>query len=262
MTAVLDRALRLLELLAAAPAGLPLHEMADRLAIPRSATHRLLTELVRQGYVRQDRDQGPYRLSIKLVSLGLGYLAQSGITDIAQPVLDRLAQETGELVRLGVIADGRLTWVAKAQGARYGLRYDPDMGMDAHLASTANGHAWLASLTDEAALALVAAQGFGDPRQLGPRAPRTAEALLQRLQVARAQGYAVVEDSSSPGMAALAAVVRHPASKAPIGVLSIAGPLLRLDAARMHRLAPALLAAAAELSAGAQASPAFALAAE
>jgi IclR family acetate operon transcriptional repressor len=40
-------------------------------------------------------------------------------------------------------------------------------------------------------------------------------------------------------------------------VLSIAGPLLRLDAARMHRLAPALLAAAVELSASAQASPAF-----
>ncbi|MFC7539888.1 helix-turn-helix domain-containing protein [Siccirubricoccus deserti] len=59
MTAVLDRALRLLELLATAPAGLPLHAMADRLAIPRSATHRLLAELVRQGYVRQDRDQGP-----------------------------------------------------------------------------------------------------------------------------------------------------------------------------------------------------------
>ncbi|MFC7539887.1 IclR family transcriptional regulator C-terminal domain-containing protein [Siccirubricoccus deserti] len=72
----------------------------------------------------------------------------------------------------------------------------------------------------------------------------------------------MVEDSSSPGMAAVAAVVRHPVSQAPIGVLSIAGPLLRLDAARMHRLAPALLAAAAELSAGAQASPAFALAAE
>ena len=61
---------------------------------------------------------------------------------IVQPVLDRLAQETGELVRLGVIDGERQTWIAKSQGARSGLRYDPDMGRDAPLFYTASGHAW------------------------------------------------------------------------------------------------------------------------
>src|SRR3954469_22035292 len=128
MTAVLDRALKILELLATNPGGLPLHVIADRLDIPRSATHRLLTELVREGYARQDRDGGPYLLTIKLVSLGLTYLSRNGILDIAQPILDRLAERSGELARLGVVSDERLTWVAKAQGARIGLRYDPDAG--------------------------------------------------------------------------------------------------------------------------------------
>ncbi|MDP3416401.1 IclR family transcriptional regulator [Falsiroseomonas sp.] len=254
MTTVLARSLRLLEALSRAPEGLPLAVLADRLAMPRSAAHRLLTELARQGYVRQGQDGGPYALSLKLVSLGLTFLAESGIPDIAQPVLDRLAAETGELVRLGVIRDGKLVWVAKAQGARSGLRYDPDNGAEAHLASTANGQAWLATLPEAEALALVAAQGFGEALPLGPQAPRDLPTLLARLDQARRQGFACVTESSAPGTAAIAAVVRAPQGQA-IGVVSIAGPASRLDAGRLAALAPALLAAAGDMSQTSQASP-------
>lgn len=259
MTNVLDRALRILELLAVQAEGLPLHAIADRLGMPRSAAHRMLADLARQGYVRQARDGGDYLLTIKLVSLGLTYLAQNGILDIAQPILDRLAAATGELVRLGVVDGDRLTWVAKAQGARSGLRYDPDAGADAHLASTANGHAWLSTLTEEEALALVSRQGFGDPRQLGPWAPRTVQALLERLRAARARGYATVSESSAPGTAAIAAPVRRPDGEGEaIGVLSVAGPAVRLTEARMEALAPELLEAAREMSAASRGSRIFA----
>lgn len=83
----------------------------------------MLTELVRLGYVRQNRDNSRYQLSAKLVALGFRYLSSNG-ADIIQPILDRLAQDSGELVRLGVIDGTRQTWIAKSQGARSGLRYD------------------------------------------------------------------------------------------------------------------------------------------
>ena len=80
-------------------------------------------------------------LTAKLASLGLGFLSSSGIVDIAEPLLERLANESGELARLSSIDGDRLTWVAKALGFRKGLRYDPDMGTDARLSCTASGHA-------------------------------------------------------------------------------------------------------------------------
>lgn len=150
----IERAFSLVESLTGEPQGLPLQTLAERLDIPKSATHRMLTELVRLGYVRQNRDNSRYQLSAKLVALGFRYLASSG-ADIIQPILDRLAQDSGELVRLGVIDGARQTWIAKSQGARSGLRYDPDMGRDAPLFYTASGHAWLASLDDEQALQMV-----------------------------------------------------------------------------------------------------------
>lgn len=256
MTGALARSLAILEYLAAHPEGMPLSLMADELEIPRSACHRLLAELHHCGYVRQHREQGDYVLTTKLAALGLSFLATSGIVDMAQPILDRLADISGELVRLAIVDGDRLTWVAKAQGARKGLRYDPDMGMDAILSCSATGHAWMLTMSDERALELVARQGFGKPKDYGPNAPTTIKELLGILHAARERGYSMINEVFAPGMTAMAAPVQrrsHPA----IGVISIAGPLVRLSEKRMQELGPALLAAASELAMTSVASTLF-----
>lgn len=245
MSLALDRGLSLLEHLAAHPGGQPMALMASELDIPLSACHRLLGELQRRGYVRQARKQGDYLLTTKVVSLGLGYLSNAGIVDIAEPLLERLAQKSGELVRLSIIDEDRLTWVAKSQGTRQGLRYDPDMGMDARLSCTASGHAWLLTLSDERALELVARQGFGAKAAYGPNAPTTVKALLGFLHAARARGYAMIDEVFAPGMSAVGAPVMR--RKEAIGVISIAGPRTRLTSERMREIAPTLLATASEL---------------
>ena len=252
----IERVFSLLESLAGDPQGVPMQTLAEQLEIPKSATHRLLAELIRLGYVRQNPENLRYHLSTRLVALGFRYLAGSG-ADIVQPVLDRLARETGELVRLGVTQGERQVWIAKSQGARSGLRYDPDMGRDAPLFYTASGHAWLACMSDAEALSLVERQAAQLPADVGPNAPRSNIELLERLRMAREQGYAWVEESSAVGTSAIAAVVRHPLNGRVIGVLSIAGPSARMPGARLHELAPTLLKYAQELSAASQASELF-----
>lgn len=256
MNGVLERTLGVLELLARNGQGLELGAIAQALAIPRSAVHRLLSELVRCGYVRQLREHGDYLLTTKLVMLGLGFLNSTGIVDMAQPLLDRLADTAGELVRLAVIDEQQLTWVARAQGARQGLRYDPDMGSTAPLSCSATGHAWLMALDDEAALALVARSGLGARKDFGPQAPTSLKALQTCIKAARQRGFSLTQETYTPGLNALAAPVRLP-GRPPLGVVSIAGPSARLTEARMLELGPALLRTAADLAQASSASPFF-----
>ncbi|MBP2228749.1 DNA-binding IclR family transcriptional regulator [Azospirillum agricola] len=257
-TGILDRVLAILELLAVHTEGLPLHEIAARLDIPRSASHRLLTDLIGHGYVRQDGERGGYMLTAKLVSLGFTYLSGSGVVDLAQPVLDRLALRTGELVRLSVVDTDRLTWVAKAQGARTGLRYDPDMGMEAPLACTSAGFAWLSCLRDDEALALIARQRARMPEQpLGPQGPRGDEEILEHIHLARRRGYSIAIETFTAGMAAIAAPIRTREGRPVKGCVSVAGPYVRVTEPRLHEMAQDLLAAAAELAATGLGSPAF-----
>jgi IclR family transcriptional regulator, acetate operon repressor len=253
---VLERTLGLLELLARHGHGLELAVLADQLNIPRSGVHRLLTDLVRHGYVRQVREHGDYVLTTKLVSLGLSYLSNSGIVDIAQPLLDQLAETSGELVRLSVIDSQRLTWVARAQGARQGLRYDPDMGSDARLSCSASGMAWLAALSDDEALALVSQQGLGTRTEFGPNAPQTLQEVLAEAKNTRTRRYSLMMETYTAGLNAMGAPVQLP-GQAPLGVITIAGPTARLTEEKMHHLSTELLSVAAQMATASTASPFF-----
>ncbi|XAH25429.1 IclR family transcriptional regulator [Xylophilus sp. GW821-FHT01B05] len=257
MASVRDRALSIVELLARNVQGLPMSEVADRLDIPRTAVHRLLADLKDTGYVKQDPNTSQYLLTVKLASLGLSYLAATGITDAAQPLLDDLAEASSELVRLAVIEGNQLTWVAKAQGARTGLRYDPDAGLDVYLPATANGLAWLAAVSDERALELIAAQGMERTRDMGPGAPQTLRALMAQVEETRERGYAVVFDAYEAGTSAMATAIRQEGSGEPIATVSIAGPSVRMTPERMALLAPQLQACAQGLALASGSSPMF-----
>ena len=260
MSSVLEKSLAIVELLVDHPAGLPVSAIAAATDQPASGVHRTLQELARLGYVRQSQAQGDYALTIKLPAMGLGFIGRAGITDVAQPILDALAADSGELVRLSVIDGDRLIWVAVAQGATRGLRYDPgqEQGVVVHLASSAGGKAWLATLSDEEALMRVGAQGLMRQAEgQGQNAPRSLGLLVGQLAEARARGYATAVDSYIAGMAAMAVPVRYQGEGPVLGCLSIAGPAVRMNAERMTQLAPRLQQAAAELGMAAAGSKFF-----
>ena len=250
----MEKSLAILEYLVAHPDGAPLVKIATDLNQVRSGCHRTLQELIQYGYVRQMPQKGDYALTTKLASMGLSFLSKSGVVDIAQPVINRLAQATGELVRLAIVDGERLTLVAKAQGAKSGLLYDPDMGIDLRLSCSAAGHAWLMTLPEDHAIACVSRQGLGSPQQFGPTAPTSIKALMKMLDSHRRRGFSIIQDMYAAGMSSMAAPVRR-AGEQTTGVLVIAGPSLRLTAKAMDQFGPALLAAAGELAVAGDASP-------
>lgn len=262
MSSVLEKTLSILELMVEHPEGLQVSAIAKRLDMPVSGVHRQLRELARLGYVRQARDQGDYTLTLRLAAMGLGYLGRSGVTDVAQPILDRLANLSGELIRLSVLEGNGLTWVAVAQGATVGLRYDPgrEQGQRVHPASTAGGQALLSTMTDEEVLALVGKTGLR-PEGMPPssKTPASIADLMAVIDETRKRGYAVAIDSYIEGMGAMAVPVRAGGimDGQVIGCLSIAGPAVRFPVERMEELAPALFEASAELGAAAPASHFF-----
>ena len=254
MSGAVEKSLAILEYLVAFPDGAGLAQIATELNQLRSGCHHTLKELIRFGYVRQLPQRGDYALTTKLASMGLSFLSKSGVVDISLPVITRLAQTTGELVRLAIVDGDRLTLVAKAQGARSGLLYDPDMGIDLRLSCSAAGQAWLMTLPEDAAIETVSRQGLGKPANYGPNAPTSIRALLKMLDEHRKRGYSIIQDVYAPGMSSMAAPVQR-AGEPTTGIIIVAGPSSRLTAQRMVKFGPALMAAAEELSVTGPASP-------
>jgi len=245
-----ERCLAIIELLADGARDLPLGEIAEQLALPKSGAHRLLATLVDLGWVEKDPDTRFYRLTMRLAILGQQHYVATGLPDICQPILDRLAGECREFVRLAVVDGHSLVWVAHAQGASAGLRYQPSLVSNTvPLFATASGKAWLATLsTDEAMRIVMKNGGVKDADRYGPNAVRSIEALLREIRATARRGYGLALSEAEFGVTAVAAAIRAPDGGSAVGTVSIAGPGARVTEKRAHELAPLVLRTAQELS--------------
>jgi DNA-binding IclR family transcriptional regulator len=244
---MLENCFAVVELLATEGREMRLSAIADRLGLQRSGAHRLLTALCDLGWAEQDTDTEQYRLSLKLAALGHSYLASTRLPDVCQPVLDRLAEESRELVRLAVIEHGDLTTIAHSQGSHGSLVIQSRSFPTLPLHVTASGKAWLATLPEETALKMVLAAGFGQPGAFGPNALRSVEALQRELALTRKRGYGVAVEEAEPGVVGVALTIRA-TTGVPRGVLAIAGPTVRMTPKRIIDLAAMARKAADELA--------------
>ena len=247
-TGSLARGLATLERLAGEAHGVPLARIAEDLDLPKSAAHRVLAALIEAQYVQQLETTGNYALTLRIPSLGLRHLAGATVYELATPLLARLAERSGQLVRLGLVDGDQLLWVAKAQGARTGLRYDPDHGAEIPLALSASGLAWLSALPEDRAMRLVAAKESTQRHPLGHNAPRNLIEVMERVREARERGWASVHDSVEEGISAMATTLPAPPPQFANGVVSIAGPTVQLTEELMKELLPDLQRLANELA--------------
>ncbi|RWN57876.1 MAG: IclR family transcriptional regulator [Mesorhizobium sp.] len=248
--ASVSRCLALLEFLAGERELIELSELASGLNMPVGAIHRLVTTLASRGWVNQDTASKKYALSLKMSTMAFRHLDACNVSDVVQSVLNTVATETHECCRLAVLENRELVWVARAQGATTGLRYDPDMGQGIALFATATGKAWLATLPEEQGLAIVYSRGFDPPHKLGPNSVRSIDEFRPRLAETRQRGFATSVEEGEAGTAAVAVPFRASSVyNAPVaGTISVAGPLIRITLDRWDELADALNAAATQLA--------------
>ena len=245
-----ERCLAIIELLADGARELPLGEIAERLSLPKSGAHRLLTTLVEIGWAEKNRDTGFYRLSMRLAVLGQQFYVATGIPDICQPLLDRLARQCREFVRLAVVDGHSLVWVAHSQGASSGLMYQPSLTSNTvPLFATASGKAWLATLPADHAMQIIMKNGgLKEADRYGPNVVRSVEAMLREFKATVRRGYGLAQSEAEFGVTAVAAAIRAGDEGAGLGTVSIAGPSARITDKRVQELAPLVLHTARELA--------------
>lgn len=96
---------------------LTLSELAVKLDLTKSTTHRLLSALVDRGYLAFTPRAG-YRLGPKLLLLGTLAQAQADLVQVARPHLEELAAATEDTVHLGIFDGDFALYLDKVPGRR------------------------------------------------------------------------------------------------------------------------------------------------
>jgi DNA-binding IclR family transcriptional regulator len=236
----IERVIGVIEMLAVSDEPLRLSEIAQQFDIPKSAVHRILSSLSDRGWVEQGHNDS-YTLTLRMPLLGQRMLAMLGGSNLRQPILDRLAEQTRELVRLTELRNDELVWIGSARGRRSGLVYEADMTERIVPFATANGKAWLATLPKERAIRIARDAGLGTLAGF-PNAVKDVPGLLRELEATRRRGYGLAQEEAEEGVAAIAVGIGD--ARNLVGTMSVAAPVGRLGPARIRELVPVLKRAA------------------
>ncbi|MHB2023576.1 MAG: IclR family transcriptional regulator, partial [Mycobacteriales bacterium] len=148
-TQAIGRALAVLRLFRERAEELGIMQVAQAVGLTPSTTHRIVRALAAEGYLTQSGVSDRYSLGREAVLLGVAAQRNLGLHTV-QPVLERVAAQTGESVNLGV-RDGSSALVLLRIQSSQPLRFDQPPGTRVPLHASSIGKALLAFGSDPVA---------------------------------------------------------------------------------------------------------------
>jgi IclR family pca regulon transcriptional regulator len=140
------RGLKVIEVLGQGPGGQTLAEVAEGVALPRTAVRRFLMTLIDLSFVRTDGRR--YWLTPRVLRLGLSYLSTLPYWRDAQPALEELCTRVQQSCALSVLDGEELVYVQRQHAKRI-LPMSPSLGSRLPAHAVSMGRVLLAGLADE-----------------------------------------------------------------------------------------------------------------
>ncbi len=223
-------------------------ELADEIGMSTSTTHRHLSTLASLGYLQQGR-RNEYRLTLKVLNLGLSTLATTTLRDHAHRYLEELGRHSSFNTNIAVLDGPEILYIDRVHGSRRSLRPD---ALDLHAGSrlpaycTAMGKLLLAYLQTTERTRILREM------KLSAKTPNTITSkrvLRKELPGIRAAGFAVNDQELALDTYAIAVPIRS-ADREVIAALNMAAPTCAISLANLVKhLKPRLLAIAEQISA-------------
>jgi IclR family acetate operon transcriptional repressor len=240
----LVKALNILEVLTEGEeSAYTLTQLSRRLRLHISTVHRLLVNLIRQGFVEETPGARRYQLSFKVLRMGLRVLDRLDFRLVAQPLLRELKQQTQETVQLAILQQTGAISIEKL-GSLQPVGVEARLGGVMPLHCTAVGKTLLAYQSMAFLNQIARTPGF--PR-FTPHTITRLASLKKELERIREQGYALDQEEAIEGLCCVAGPVFDHSGRV-VAAFSVAGPATRLTPPRLPEIARLVRATSQQIS--------------
>jgi DNA-binding IclR family transcriptional regulator len=220
--------------------------LSERLGMPRSTTHRVLSNLVAEGYLHHVPYQG-YTLGYKLIYLGTRAREQRPLAQLARPFLEKLAEFCGDTIHLGQIEGPHVLYLDKLSGQR-GLEMRSRIGQRMPLASTGVGRALMLGMSEERWREVYDEAVLLRERTASERPPLPPwPEYLSTMRDYRQRGWVMEFEENEIGIRCVGAPVRDVNGEV-VAAVSIASASFHMAETRMLDLGPVVAATAQSIS--------------
>lgn len=220
---VLERAMRLLDVLAGEDEPMPLKDLAKATGLHTSTTHRILNDLVIGRYVERV-DSGLYRLGMRLLELGSLVKVRLNVRSIALEFMRELHKVTGQTVNLALRQGDEIVYVERAWNEYSGMQVVRAIGGHAPLHLTSSGKLFLSAWDNRQVRAYVLRTGLAASTR---NSITQYDELDRELSIVRRHGYARDNEELELGVRCIAAGIYDESGELVAG-LSVSAPADRL----------------------------------
>jgi DNA-binding IclR family transcriptional regulator len=227
---VIARVAQILRALDNEPQGLSLSQLAKRVELPRSSTHRIVSALTAEGLLAAASPNGRVLLGPEIGRLAAG---RREFWRELRPYMERLFFALDETVDCAVLDGDHVRFVDQIAG-RHRLRAVSVVGSSFPLHSTANGKAILAELGPEELSRLLP----GRLKRFTEHTITSPSALMRELEEIRTRGVAFDREEHTIGLSAAGISLRDPSGE--FAALTVPMPTQRF-AGNEEQLTTALL---------------------
>ena len=145
-------------------------DIVDRTGLPKATVSRLTYTLTLLGYLTRVSAGQKYRLGSGVLSLGHPLLASMAVRQVARPLMEQIARETGCTVNLGMRDRLSVVYVDSCR-VDPGNSYQPDIGSTRPLLSTSIGRALLLAAAPAQRSAILNRLKLADPLRFAQDLP-------------------------------------------------------------------------------------------
>lgn len=237
-----DRALVVLELLAGRE-PMRLMDIADELGMPRSSTSNLLRTMALRRFVETTEDGRRYRIGSRMRELARASEREGDLVSLAQPLMDRLVEQTGETVQLAQLEAMEVVYLAISESP-HPMKLVSEVGKRLFAHGTGVGKTLLAQLDEADAEARLRSVELA---RFTPATMVDVDDLLDEMREIRARGWGTDDEEYVLGCRCVAMPVHGPRGDA-IAAMSVSIPTPRYDEEVGERALAALGEAVGELS--------------
>jgi IclR family acetate operon transcriptional repressor len=240
----LTRGLTLLERLSEERYGISLTDLAQRVGLAPSTTHRLLKSLEKMKFVAQDEERGLWYVGVKAFEVGTAFLRDRDFVGVARRFMRRLMEESGESVNLAVLDAGEVLFLSQVECRQMMRALAPPGGrIGAHCSGV--GKALLSALPDAEVAGILHRRGL--PRLTANTVDSPAR-LKRELQTTRERGWALDDEEQAVGLRCVAAPILDEYGE-PLAAISLSGPKARITDDRIPALGALVKRVAEEITA-------------
>lgn len=237
----LGKGVALLDAVAREP-GLSFTGIQERLGMPKSSTHHLISTMCELGLIKQ-RSVGGYALGLKLLELAGMANENNDLQRDAMPLLRDFAREIQLTCNLGMLEGSEAVYLARAEGAR-DIVVKSHVGQRFAVNYSALGKCLVAWLGPEPLDAVLGRLVF-DRRM--PKTVTDATEFRRQLAEVRTRGWALDDEEQAPNCRCVAAPIRD-RDGAVVAAISAVGTLEQVDDRRLAKLATQVIATASAIS--------------